>query len=189
VQLSGATKSVNRQLAATARALAGVKGYVTNLAACPDGTPITAEFVIGADHRLIEVEKSFRMSKHDLHARPIYHHKRDSIEAHLSIVFAALAVSRWIEQTTVACGRRCRRIGVPPGEEGPQCPRPGPAVARPTRPDPVPAAPASSAPHPHAGRQLPLPRRFRERRDPHSAVNGFVPPILTAKRNSPRTGQ
>ena len=31
------------------------------------------------------------MSKHDLRARPIYHHTRDSIEAHLSIVFAAMA--------------------------------------------------------------------------------------------------
>jgi transposase len=37
------------------------------------------------------------MSKSDLQARPIYHRKRDSIEAHLTIVFAALAVSRWIE--------------------------------------------------------------------------------------------
>ena len=37
------------------------------------------------------------MSKHDLQARPIYHHKRESIEAHLTIVFAALAVSHWIE--------------------------------------------------------------------------------------------
>ena len=40
------------------------------------------------------------MSKHDLQARPIYHHKRESIEAHLSIVFAALAVSHWIEHQT-----------------------------------------------------------------------------------------
>jgi hypothetical protein len=31
------------------------------------------------------------MSKHDLHARPIYHRKRESIEAHLTIVFAAWA--------------------------------------------------------------------------------------------------
>lgn len=46
------------------------------------------------------LEKSFRMSKHDLQARPIYHRKRDSIEAHLTIVFAALAVSRWIEAQT-----------------------------------------------------------------------------------------
>ena len=40
------------------------------------------------------------MSKHDLQARPIYHHKRESIEAHLSIVFAALAVGHWIERQT-----------------------------------------------------------------------------------------
>ena len=44
--------------------------------------------------------KSFRMSKSDLQARPVYHRKRDSIEAHLTIVFAALAVSRWIEAQT-----------------------------------------------------------------------------------------
>jgi hypothetical protein len=37
------------------------------------------------------------MSKHDLQARPVYHHQRDTIEAHLTIVFAALAVSRWID--------------------------------------------------------------------------------------------
>ena len=91
IKLTGATKSVNRDLEAKARALAGLKGYVTNLA---DPTP---EFVIGAYHQLWRIEKSFRMSKHDLQARPIYHHKRDSIEAHLTIVFAALAVSRWIE--------------------------------------------------------------------------------------------
>jgi transposase len=30
------------------------------------------------------------MSKHDLQARPVYHHKHESIEAHLTIVFAAL---------------------------------------------------------------------------------------------------
>ena len=53
--------------------------------------------MIGAYHRLFQIERSFRMSKHDLQARPIYHHMRDSIEAHLTIVFAALAVSRWIE--------------------------------------------------------------------------------------------
>ena len=37
--------------------------------------------MIGAYHRLFEIERSFRMSKHDLAARPIYHHKRASIEA------------------------------------------------------------------------------------------------------------
>ncbi len=90
VQLSGGTRTVNRQLEAKTRALAGLKGYITNL-----DSP-TAEFVIGAYHQLWQVEKSFRMSKTDLRARPIFHHKKDSIEAHLTVVFAALAVTRWV---------------------------------------------------------------------------------------------
>jgi hypothetical protein len=48
IRLDGAAKSVNRELEAKARTLAGLKGYVTNLAACPDGTPVAAEFVIGS---------------------------------------------------------------------------------------------------------------------------------------------
>jgi transposase len=99
------------------------KGYITNLAACPDGTPVTADFVISAYHRLFEIEKSFRMSKSDLQARPIYHRKRDSIEAHLTIVFAALAVSRWIENQTswsirkfVRTARRYRTIEIQAGD-------------------------------------------------------------------------
>jgi hypothetical protein len=123
IQLSGGAKSVNRELEAKARALAGLKGYLTNLRACPDGTPVTADFVIGAYHQLFEIEKSFRMSKHDLQARPIYHHQRDSIEAHLTIVFAALAVSRWIEDRTgwsirkfVRTARRYRTIEIQAGD-------------------------------------------------------------------------
>ena len=59
------------------------------------------------------------MAKSDLLARPVYHHERDSIEAHLTIVFAALAVSRWIENRTgwsirkfVRTARRCRTIEI-----------------------------------------------------------------------------
>ena len=77
IQLTRGTTSVNWELEARARALAGIKGYVTNLRAWPDGTPVTAEFVIGSYHRFFEIEKSFRMSKHDLQARPVYHHQRE----------------------------------------------------------------------------------------------------------------
>jgi hypothetical protein len=63
------------------------------------------------------------MSKHDLQARPIYHRKRDSIEAHLTIVFAALAVSRWIEARAswsirkfVRTARRYRVIQIQAGD-------------------------------------------------------------------------
>ena len=69
------------------------------------------------------LERSFRMTKSDLQARPIYHHQRDSIEAHLTIVFAALAVSRWIEHQTgwsirkfVKTARRYRTIEIQAGD-------------------------------------------------------------------------
>jgi Transposase DDE domain len=118
VRLTGGTRTVNRQLEAKARALAGLKGYVTNLEN-PD-----PEFVIGAYHRLWRIEKSFRMSKHDLRARPIYHHKRESIEAHLTIVFAALAVTRFVEDRTswsikkfVRTARRYRTVQIRAGQQ------------------------------------------------------------------------
>ena len=79
--------------------------------------------MISSYHQLYEVERSFRMSKHDLQARPIYHRKRDSIEAHLTIVFAALAVSRWIEHQTgwsirkfVKTARRFKTIQIQAGD-------------------------------------------------------------------------
>ena len=122
VRLSGGTRSVNRELEEKARALAGIKGYITSLAACPDGTRVTPDFVISPRHRLFQIERSFRMSKSDLQARPVYHRKRDSIEAHLTIVFAALAVSRWIENQTgwsirkfVRTARRYRTIEIQAG--------------------------------------------------------------------------
>jgi len=56
--------------------------------------------VIASYHDLWRVEQSFRMSKTDLRARPMFHHTRDAIEAHLSIVFAALAVARYLQDAT-----------------------------------------------------------------------------------------
>jgi len=118
IQLSGATKSVNRTLEAKTRALAGWKGYTTNLVGQP------AAFVIDAYHQLWRIEKAFRMSKHDLRARPIYHRTRDSIEAHLSVVFAAMAVSHWIEHQTgwsikkfVRAARRYRTVTIQAGNQ------------------------------------------------------------------------
>jgi hypothetical protein len=108
-------REVNRDLEAKARALAGFKGYITSL--LPDTA--TAEFVIDAYHQLWHIEKSFRMSKHDLAARPIYHRLRDSIDAHLTVVFAALAIARRIEAATgwslkkfVTTTRRYREITI-----------------------------------------------------------------------------
>lgn len=91
--IKGDKREINVALVEEARRKAGIKGYVTDLR-------IPAQEVIDAYHQLFQVEKSFRMSKSDLKARPIFHHKRDSIEAHLTIVFAALAITRYIEAMT-----------------------------------------------------------------------------------------
>ena len=79
-----------------ARKLAGLKGYVTNI----DAATMPAAEVIASYHDLWHVEQSFRMSKTDLRARPMFHHARDAIEAHLTIVFTALAVSREAQNRT-----------------------------------------------------------------------------------------
>ncbi len=67
--------------------------------------------VIAKYHDLWHVEQSFRMSKTDLRARPIFHRTKDSIEAHLTIVFAALAVSRLVqERTGLAIGHVVKKL-------------------------------------------------------------------------------
>jgi len=94
IKLEGAKKSLNSELEEKTRSLAGFKAYLTNVA---DPTP---ERVIGSYHNLYKIEKAFRMAKSDLSVRPVFHRLRESIDAHLTIVFAAMAVSHWIETTT-----------------------------------------------------------------------------------------
>jgi hypothetical protein len=88
---------------ARARRLAGLKGYVTSIPA----TVMPATEVITSYHDLWHVEQSFRMSKTDLAARPMFARTRDAIEAHLTIVFAALAISRTVQNRT---GQSIRRV-------------------------------------------------------------------------------
>jgi len=40
------------------------------------------------------------MAKTDLQARPIFHRTRDAIEAHLTVVFTALAVEKFMQEAT-----------------------------------------------------------------------------------------
>lgn len=96
-------KKLNQSLIHKAKSLAGIKGYVTNLT-------MHDKEVIASYHQLWHVEQSFRMSKSDLKARPIFHHKRDSIEAHLTIVLAALAIGKTIEKSTGLSIKRFIRI-------------------------------------------------------------------------------
>jgi hypothetical protein len=96
VTTSKASRRVNEAAIAKARDMAGLKGYLTNI---PAGSMAAAE-VIAAYHDLWEVERSFRMFKSDLSARPMRVFRRQSIEAHVTRAFAALAVSREIQRRT-----------------------------------------------------------------------------------------
>lgn len=86
-----------------ARAAAGLKGYVTNTTAAR----MSAAEIVSSYRRLWHVEQSWRMSKHDLRARPIFHHERDAIQAHLTMVMAALAVAHYLQDAT---GTSLKRI-------------------------------------------------------------------------------
>jgi len=96
VKVTGASAHLDQARIDKARQLAGLKGYVTNLPA----ETMTGRSVISAYHDLWQVEASFRMTKSDLQARPVFHYRRQAIEAHLSVVFAALAITRYLTATT-----------------------------------------------------------------------------------------
>ena len=96
VKTTNGARSLDEAALARAQRLVGLKGYVTNIPA----HLMPADEVISSYHDLWHVEQSFRMSKSDLRARPIFHRTRDAIEAHLTIVFTALAVSRTVQSRT-----------------------------------------------------------------------------------------
>ena len=85
--------SINTELISKAEKLEGIKGYITN-------TTLDEQTVIDRYHDLWHIENSFRITKSDLEARPIYHRLDETIKAHMVLVFAGLAISKYIEQST-----------------------------------------------------------------------------------------
>lgn len=84
----------NTALIEKTKLLLGIKGYYTNL------TAETNETIINHYHNLWHVEQAFRIAKSDLAMRPIYHFKKQTIEAHLLICFMALSVCKYMELKT-----------------------------------------------------------------------------------------
>ena len=81
------TKKINKD-----KAWDGLKGYITNT------EKLTNETIIANYNHLWKIEKAFRISKTDLRIRPIYHRKRNRIESHLTIAFAAYAIYKELER-------------------------------------------------------------------------------------------
>jgi transposase len=53
---------------------------------------------------LTQIEDSFRIHKHDLGLRPIYHHKKDRAQAHILVCFLALVMWRTLQHWMHGCG-------------------------------------------------------------------------------------
>jgi len=92
---------INTDLVKKTKLLLGVKGYYTNL------TEEANKTIIDHYHNLWHVEQAFRISKSDLAMRPIYHFKKQTIEAHILICFMALAVCKYMELKT---GKSTKKI-------------------------------------------------------------------------------
>ena len=84
---------INQNLILKSEKLEGIKGYITN-------TKLTKKEIIEKYHNLWRIENCFRVTKTDLEARPIFHHLDETIKAHLVVVFAGLAITRFIEIKT-----------------------------------------------------------------------------------------
>jgi len=54
--------------------------------------------------QLTEVEDAFRTTKHDLGMRPIYHQKKERVQAHILVCFLSLAMWRTLQQWMKASG-------------------------------------------------------------------------------------
>ena len=85
--------TLNGKLIEKAEKLEGIKGYLTN-------TAVPKKTVIERYYDLWRVEKAFRITKSDLEARPVFLRLDKTIICHLVIVFAGLAICRYLEIKT-----------------------------------------------------------------------------------------
>lgn len=69
----------------------GLHGVITN------AKDLTDEYILNHYSGLWQIEESFRISKHDLKIRPVFHWKSSRIKAHLAIAFMAFTCVRHLE--------------------------------------------------------------------------------------------
>ena len=70
----------------------GLKGLVIN-----ENSTLTNDEILTQYNNLWQVEESFRITKHDLKIRPIYHWTPKRVKAHLAISFTAYMLTRYLE--------------------------------------------------------------------------------------------
>lgn len=88
VTFSGGEAKLNLEMIAKEEKWDGYFGIVTN------NPELSKEEILGQYRGLWQVEANFRIFKHDLAARPIYHWTEERIKAHILICFMALVLER-----------------------------------------------------------------------------------------------
>lgn len=66
----------------------GIHGVITNA----DKNEMSAQAALTRYRELWRIEEAFRLNKHDLKMRPIYHYKPERVKAHIAICFIAFTV-------------------------------------------------------------------------------------------------
>lgn len=69
----------------------GLKGYITN-------SSMNKEEILENYKNLWQIEKAFRVAKSELKIRPIFHFKRERIEAHICLNFVAYKIYKELER-------------------------------------------------------------------------------------------
>ena len=83
------TLSINQDKVEQAQRWDGLHGVITNLS-----NDESANTILGYYQGLWQVEESFRITKHDLKIRPIYHWTPSRVRAHIAISFMAFSCVR-----------------------------------------------------------------------------------------------
>lgn len=93
---NGEQLELNQALIDKTKKLLGIKGYYTSLTQ----EQASNQTIIDRYHELYKIEQAFRISKHDLQTRPIFHFKEEPIKLHILLCFMALVMAKHIELTT-----------------------------------------------------------------------------------------
>ena len=93
LQVEGETTlRVNQDKVSEAQRWDGLHGVITNLSESTDNPTILSQY-----RGLWQVEDTFRVSKHDLKVRPVYHWTPPRIRAHIAMAFMTLLCVRHLQ--------------------------------------------------------------------------------------------
>lgn len=82
--------ALNEEAIAAAAQFDGLRGVYTN-------TDLSAAEALSQYTQLWQVEQAFRITKHDLRVRPVFHWKPERVKAHIAMAFIAYTLAKHLE--------------------------------------------------------------------------------------------